>query len=151
MKKQLLILGLSSILATGTSLALADKADCEHGLHGKLQHRIAKQLDLNDQQKSAIKKIRHEQRENRKETQAEIKQLMTEFKTLNPDAQNYEQTVEQLAERKAALVATVSSDRLRSKAAIRALLTPEQREKADHIRNKIKKHRKAHFLDEFDA
>lgn len=149
MKKTNLVLAtvLTTIIGFGSGAAMADdNADGERswkhqsgkshgGKHGKrggkhggkhMMMRMAKKLDLSDEQKAQMKSLREAQKGSMQELRAEMKALRTKMQELDPTDSN---AVDVLAAEKGALAAKMFKARNEARVAFENLLTTEQKEK----------------------
>lgn len=88
-------------------------------------HKLAKVLDLSDEQKAELKALREEMRENRPERNPE-NSVPYQFKQLDPSASDYQQNVEQLADISAENARERFLKMAEMRVKIEAILSPEQ-------------------------
>lgn len=147
--KYLMTLGAAALVAT-TTVAVAGGKYCdeERGGHYKKEHhgeygmkgerkldRMADYLELSDEQRTEINAIfadRADKMKAHRETMGDFYQQMRELSPSDPD---YVASVKKLADSQAAFMADRMVERAEVKAQIAAVLTPEQQEKFDQMRN----------------
>lgn len=145
-----IVMTLSAILVAGAAgTVMAEGKHCEgHGSKGykgdhqeMSEHRIdrlAEHLALSDEQKASMKSIfeeRHAKREGKKEVRDSFRAKMD---SLDPESANYVAEVEKIAQEQSKEMVKNKVERAEMKAKIYAVLTDEQEEKFE----KLKDHRK---------
>jgi len=156
MKRQIIIgTILAATLATGVNGALAeahegpgrDKACDMHGERGPdAKHfldRMAKDLDLSADQKKQIGALLKTEREQNGPTMKKLAEGRKQLDHVADAATFDEAAVKSLAANQAALMQEMMVSRARTHHQVNALLTPEQREKAAKLRERMK-HRRPH-------
>jgi len=149
MKKTNLVLAtvLTTIMGFGSGAAMADDSasgerSWKHhsgkshgGKHGKrggrhggkhMMMRMAKKLNLTDEQKAQMKSLREAQKGSRQELRTEMKALRTKMQALDPNDSN---AVDVLAAEKGALTVKMFKARNEARVAFENLLTDEQKVK----------------------
>ena len=137
MRKKLLIFGAAMmVLAVAVSLGFAfprggGKGGQFRGGHGGPHgfgiERIANDLGLSDEQKSAIDQIVAEERTASESTHEQMRAIMEELRLLGTDGQFDEAKVRALASQQAPIMIEQLVSRERAKAKVFSVLTPEQR------------------------
>lgn len=103
-------------------------------------HKLAKVLDLSDEQKSQFKALREEMKENRPEHNGEDS-VREQFKQLDASASDYQANVNELADKVAEKAKERFLDMANMRVKMEAILTPEQIEKLKTLKDKAGKRR----------
>lgn len=145
------VLGLS-ILALGAIFAFGGSRDSGHRGFEKggfpppfLFEKIAKELGLNDEQKTQAKTILESRKEVVKPLIELMKQNHENSKNLGTDGTFDEVQVIQIANEQAETMKKLFVEKERTKAELFAILTPEQREKAKEMQAKFGEKMKGKF------
>ena len=162
MKRQIIIgTILAATLATGVSFASAtppggpapDKSCDMHGERGPgakhFLNRMAKELGLTADQKKQIGAILKAEQEQNAPTLKKLAEGRRQLDQAAEAATFDEAAVKALAANQAALMQEMMVSRARTRNQIHALLTPEQRDKAAKLREKMK-HRRPHRRHEVE-
>jgi periplasmic protein CpxP/Spy len=115
------------------------------GHRGERMERIAQALELSDTQREEIAAIRSEQRQKTAPMRQQMMQNKDELRTLTGADSFDEAAVRSLATAQAELKTEMIVARAETRSRIHALLTPEQREKADELMERGKKKSKRGF------
>ncbi|MCS6874235.1 MAG: Spy/CpxP family protein refolding chaperone [Pyrinomonadaceae bacterium] len=94
----------------------------------------AEQVGLTEDQRNQIRQILENERAKLQPLKQEQRQILFQMKDLGKNGYFDEALANQLATRKAEIDKQITIERLRTKASIFSLLTPEQREKAQQFR-----------------
>jgi Spy/CpxP family protein refolding chaperone len=155
MKKKIAILGVvAAFVIAGAAFATArvvgrierrsesrmweqDGLGGEHGFGGHIMGRMAKQLNLTDDQKTQIKGIVAAEKPTVQPLFEQLKANRQALKAATANGQFDESQVRQLASQQAQTVASLIVEKERVKAKIYGVLTPEQRTKAEQMRTKF--------------
>src|SRR6266498_5723384 len=138
----LVIAGIAAFVIGATIFALAQgHPGMGERIHGggpqdMLEH-ISRELNLTDAQKEQAKAIFEAQRAVEDERHAKLEELHKQIDAATANGQFDEATVRPLASQQAQLMTEEMIDHLRLHSKLYALLTPEQRTKADQM---MKKH-----------
>ncbi len=147
MNKAIVMTLSAALLAGAAGVAMADGKKCdEHGLKdfkggqhemsGKRMDRLAEHLALNADQKSQIQKIFEEKHEQRKAGMEDRKSFRQQMESLDPESPDYVAQVEKLATEKSKGMVKMAVERAETKAKIYAVLTDEQEEKFEELKEK---------------
>ncbi len=137
--KRKIILPLAGIFAlVGMStLAMAEGGNRDKGMRdgkrGDHIERMRDQLNLSDEQAEKIEALFKAKREEKEEHRQEHREMHQAMMNLDPSSSTYDQQVEQLAEKQATAMVREIKERARMRKEIHAILTPEQREKAQKM------------------
>ncbi len=104
--------------------------------HGPGGGHVFDQLDLTDQQQSAIKEILAAEKAANEPIFQELASVRKELNEATAEGKFDEAQVQALATRHGQAMAQLMVERERVKSQIYAVLTPEQREKAEQLRNR---------------
>lgn len=105
----------------------------EDSKRGNHIERMRDQLNLTDEQADKIKAIFNAKRQEKKEHRKEHKEMREAMMNLDPSSPNYDGEVEQLAQKQANAMVREIKERAQMRKEIHAVLTPEQREKAQQM------------------
>lgn len=142
------VVALSALLAAGAAgTVMAGSKDCkDHGskdfkgdrqeMNEHRMDRLAKHLALNEEQKAAIEKIFAENHEKREGGMEDRKSYRKKMDSLDPDNADYVAQVEKLAMEKSGVMVQKMVDRAETKAKIYAVLTDEQEEKFEELKER---------------
>jgi Spy/CpxP family protein refolding chaperone len=122
----------------GQLVAVAEGREMR-GHRGERMERIAQALELSDTQREEIAAIRSEQRQKTAPLRQQMMQNKNELRTLTGADSFDEAAVRSLATAQAELKTEMIVARAETRSRIHALLTPEQREKADELMAQGKK------------
>lgn len=141
--KKVAVMTLSALLIAGSAGAvMAGGKDCKgHGSEGDRQEmsehridRLAQHLSLNEEQKGAIEKIFEDKYEKRKASMESRESFRKKMDSLDPESANYVTQVEKLATEQSSSMVQKMVDRAETKAEIYAVLTDEQEEKFEELK-----------------
>ncbi|MCB1755856.1 MAG: Spy/CpxP family protein refolding chaperone [Gammaproteobacteria bacterium] len=154
---------IAAILATATIVALpvishaGNRGDCErpgHTMHrdggmgkqgGMMQergfNRMAKKLDLSDEQKNRIEEILTGNRENSADIREQLMENRKAMRDLDPGAADYDAKVEELAASGSELHKQMTLERASMRKQINEVLNDEQRDKMSSFQEKRGKFR----------
>jgi protein CpxP len=107
--------------------------------------RFADELGLTDQQKEQIEQILKAEREKMMTLKEEMRQIHKQLSAQGKDGVFNEALVTELAAKQAELTKQMIIEKERTKASLFAVLTPEQREKAEQLKTDFK----GRFRDKF--
>jgi protein CpxP len=150
-KKIAIVLGVALLVVAGAIFAAAEvgagrgqkahRSDHEsEGFHG-LNGRMAEKLNLTDAQKTQIKGIMDQERPTIQPLVAQLKENRAAMKTATANGQFDEAQVRQIASQQAQTLTNLMVEKARVKAKIYSVLTPEQRAKADQMRQHSEGHK----------
>src|SRR6266540_6794412 len=142
MRNRILVIAGIAVLIIGTTIfALAhgyqEKGQRMNGSPQEMVEHISRELNLTDAQKEQVKAIFESQRAVAEERHAKLEELHKQIDAATANGQFDEATVRPLASQQAQLMTEEMIDHLRLHSKLYALLTPEQRTKADQM---MKKH-----------
>ncbi|HMS38981.1 MAG TPA: Spy/CpxP family protein refolding chaperone [Pyrinomonadaceae bacterium] len=135
-------------LSIGSVLVFAQRGGGEFGRgHGGrggefLFGRIAKELNLSDEQKTQIKQIMDAEKEKIKPIFESLKENRQKMQALTADRNFDEAKVKQLADEQGSLTSLLIVEKERTKSQIFQVLTVEQREKAKAMKEKFEERMK---------
>ena len=143
MKKYTIAILAFVILATGVIFVFAQKRDA--GGRGERPfgpppfalEKIADELSLSDEQRTQIKQILEAEKTKIQALMETARTTHEQLKDLGTDGAFNEEKVNQLAAQQAETTRQLIVEKERTKAAIFAVLTPEQRTKASEMKNKF--------------
>lgn len=144
MKKMILAFGIFTLVSLGGILIFAQRGDASKGFFGRGGfgpfggrglERIAAKLGLNDEQKTAIGVIIDETKTPVKPLTEAMRENRRQMEELGTDGRYDAARVEQLAAAQADLLRQLSIEKEKAKAAVFAVLTPEQRAAAKEMKN----------------
>ena len=147
MKKSLIAAGLmiaTSLAIPAFACPAGGSCDGPRGAQGMQQgkqngmQRMAKDLNLSQEQQTQIQKIRSESRETMRAMRDTMLANRDAMEKLDPTAKDYMAQVDKLAAEKGAIVEGMTQEHARVRAEMAAILTPEQRIKADALRKERK-------------
>ncbi|HKD92047.1 MAG TPA: Spy/CpxP family protein refolding chaperone [Terriglobales bacterium] len=132
MKKYIIIgaASLITLLAGVIGFAQAKRAGHEHGVFGQ---RMAQQLGLSDAQQQQIKGILQAERPKMQPLMQELKQERQQMNSLTESGSFNEAAVRSAATKQAQTETDLAVERARVKSQIFAVLTPDQRTKAQEM------------------
>ncbi len=138
----LVIAGIGALVIGATIFALGQgHPGIGERMHGggpqDMVEHISRELNLTDAQKEQVKTIFESQRAVAEERHAKLEELHKQIDAATANGQFDEATVRPLASQQAQLMTEEMIDHLRLHSKLYALLTPEQRTKADQM---MKKH-----------
>lgn len=143
MKKHIIAILAFAVLAIGVSFAFAQKKEIVNkgerpfGPPPFMMGKIADELGLSDEQRSQIKQITEAGKSNIQPLMETARQTHEQLKDLGTDGVFNEEKVTQLASRQAETTRQLILEKERTKAAVFAVLTAEQRTKAAALKNKF--------------
>lgn len=147
MKKLMSIIGVVALMIGATYAQDAPASDkMQRGKHGKHQAMLDEIPNLTDEQKSQIKEIRDNARQEIQPQREETKKLrmkMMELKSAdNPDQSQINELIDQQSKVKAEMMKSRTAAELK----VRSILTPEQRKaldskKKEHMEMRKKQHK----------
>ena len=126
--------------------AADSKQDCdfrrgghgEHGLFGdRLLHRITEELDLSAAQKAKVEEILTEEKGNLEPLMGELRANRTKLFELSKSGQFNEAAVRAIADGQSTILSDLIVAKERIKSRVYAILTPEQKTKADEIMERM--------------
>jgi Spy/CpxP family protein refolding chaperone len=135
--KILAIAGIAALVIGATIFALAQghpgMGEKMRGGPGDMIEHISRELNLTDAQKAQVKTILEAQRVTEEERHNKLEEIRKQISTATANGQFDEATIRPLANQQAQLMADEMVDHLRMHSKIYALLTEEQRTKADQM------------------
>lgn len=137
--KRKIILPLAGIIALIGMSTAATAYDGNHdkgmkdSKHGNPIERMRDQLNLTDEQADKIKAIFKAKREGKKEHRKEHQEMRKAMINLDPASPSYDRQVEQLAQKRADAMVLEIKEKAQMRKEIHAILTPEQRVKAEQM------------------
>lgn len=129
MKKQLLVLSLVAASVISGGFVLAHERDNEHEPRKQMM-RIFKQLDLEREQKQAIRSVMHDAKDQMTVYRADMKKLHQEMMDLVTSGNLSEATVSAVLDQHQATLEAMTVAKSNHKYAVYQVLTEEQREEA---------------------
>jgi protein CpxP len=137
MKKKILVLaGIAALLIGATVFALAQHPDMREKMRGgpgDMVEHISRELNLTDAQKDQVKALLEAQHATEEARHTKLDELRKQIDAATANGQFDENTVRNLANQQAQLMADEMVDHLRLHSKIYGLLTAEQRTKADQM------------------
>jgi protein CpxP len=137
MKKKILVLaGIAALLIGATVFALAQHPGMREKMRGgpgDMVEHISRELNLTDAQKDQVKALLEAQHATEEARHTKLDELRKQIDTATANGQFDENTVRNLANQQAQLMADEMVDHLRLHSKIYGLLTAEQRTKADQM------------------
>jgi Spy/CpxP family protein refolding chaperone len=125
---------MGTMLALGSGLAFAQQ-DAGPGKRGGMMRKMGRALNLTDAQREQIRAIMKQTAEANADVREQLKSLRDKEKEAIK-AEASESDLRNLAQSAAPLMAQLHGSRLVAQAKIYALLTPEQRQKMDRMRER---------------
>lgn len=132
MKRVAIPAGLWSLMALAMP-ALTTPAHAFPGAHGADRHRMADALNLSDEQRRQMKNIHRAARAEMLRLHDAMEDNREALRRLDPASPGYMRQVNRLAAEKGALVERMVKHRAKVRAAVAAILTPEQRQRAKQL------------------
>ena len=155
MKKYTIAILAFAVLAIGVGFTFAQKKESGKG-EGPfgppppfMLEKIADELGLSEAQRTQIKQIMEAEKAKIQPLMETARQTHEQLKDLGTDGAFNEEQVTQLANRQAETTRQLIVEKERTKAAIFAVLTPEQRTKAAELKNKFEDKRRDGFGKKF--
>jgi protein CpxP len=141
MKKRILVIASIAILVVGaTVFAVAHGRLGMHGMgqgmgpgHGDMLEHMARALNLTDAQKPQVKAIMDATESTAKDIHAKLEENQKQLEAATANGQFDEGQVRTLANQKGQLEADMTVEHLRAMSKVFAILTPEQRVKAEEM------------------
>jgi Spy/CpxP family protein refolding chaperone len=137
MKKKILVLaGIAALLIGATVFALAQHPGMREKMRGgpgDMVEHISRELNLTNAQKDQVKALLEAQHATEEARHTKLDELRKQIDTATANGQFDENTVRNLANQQAQLMADEMVDHLRLHSKIYGLLTAEQRTKADQM------------------
>lgn len=120
----------------------AKRGDCEfhHGRHWGHHHHFWKKLNLTDDQKKEMFSIRLDERAKMKPLFQKLKDGRKQLADVERTGKFDEANVQAIAKGQADIIANIMVEKTRMKTRMYAVLTPEQRTKAEQMREQWKAH-----------
>lgn len=144
MKKYTIAILAFAVLAIGVGFAFAQKRDGGSGRGERpfgpppfMLEKIADELGLSDEQRAQIKQILETEKAKIQSLTENARATHNQLKDLGTNGVFNEEQVSQLAAQQAETTRQLIIEKERTKAAIFAVLTPEQRTKAAALKNKL--------------
>ena len=128
-------LAMGTVLALGSGLAFAQQGGGPGGQRGGMMRKMGRALNLTDAQKQQIRDIMKQTAEANADVRGQLKSIH-EQERATIKAGGSESELRNLAQSAAPLMAQLRGSQLVAQARIYALLTPEQRQKTDQMREK---------------
>lgn len=145
MKKFIFVIIAVSILALGAVFVVAQKGETNRGKFNKEFGgrgfgfgRIAKKLNLSDEQKAQVKQIMETEKPVVEPIFAALRENRQKLADLTADGSFDEAKIKELAGEQGNLSARLILEKERVKSQIFQILTPEQREQAKQLKDKMK-------------
>jgi protein CpxP len=138
MKKRILVVASIAVLVVGATIfALAQghqgPGEKRRGGPGDMVEHMSRELNLTDAQKEQVKTILESQRSTEEERHAKLDEIRKQIDAATANGQFDEAQVRTLANQQAQIMADEMVDHARMHSKIYALLTAEQRTKADQL------------------
>jgi Spy/CpxP family protein refolding chaperone len=135
-KRILIIAGIAALVIAATALAIGHgfQERREHGKgpgHGDMVEHMSRELSLNDAQKQQVKAIFDATQSTAEGIHAKLEETHKQLEAATANGQFDEGQVRNLANQQAQLESDMLVEHLRAKSKVYAILTPEQRTKAD--------------------
>ena len=155
MKKIIFALVAVLSLSIGSILVFAQRGGGDfgrgHGGRGGFMfHRIAKELNLTDEQKTQIKQIMEAEKSKVQPIFESLKENRQKMEALTADGNFDEAKVKQLADEQGSLTSLLIVEKERVKSQIFQILTTEQREKAKALKAKFEEKMKERMKNRKD-
>ena len=131
----ILVLSIGTVLALGSGLALAQQGDGPQGRRGGMMRKMGRALNLTDAQREQIRAIVKQTAEANADVRDQLKSIREQERAAIK-AGGSESELKNLAQSAAPVMAQLHGSRLVAQAKIYALLTPEQRQKMDQMRER---------------
>lgn len=134
-RKVSVIASIAVMVVTAAVFALAQSHQGEkmRSPHGDMLEHISQELGLTDAQKAQAKTLMDAQRAAGEERHAKLDEIRKQIDAATANGQFDENVVRPLAQQQAQLMADEMVDHLRMHSQMYALLTPEQKAKADQM------------------
>jgi Spy/CpxP family protein refolding chaperone len=154
MKKYTIAILAFAVLAIGVGFTFAQKKESGKGERPFgpppfMLEKIADELGLSEAQRTQIKQIMEAEKTKIQPLMETARQTHEQLKDLGTDGAFNEEQVTQLANRQAETTRQLIIEKERTKAAIFAVLTPEQRTKAAELKDKFEDKRREGFGKRF--
>ena len=153
-----IVTGIVALLMAGATFAIVG-AQQHHGFGGRgdgpdhpmmMEHmldRAAAHLGLSDEQKARIKAILDAEKPTMQTLRDQLKANHQELEAATANGAFDEAQVKAIAARQGETTAALIVEREKVKSQIFAILTPEQRQKAEQFHQRMGRHFKGHFFD----
>ena len=153
MKKALTAFIVMAVLGIGAAFIFAQKGGRERfgamGFGGRGFDRIAKKLNLTDEQKTQVKTILEDSKTRVKPLMESLRENHKKAETLGNDGVFNEELVNQIASGQSETMKQLFIEKEKTKAQIFAILTPEQRAEAAKMKVAFKERFKGGFKKRF--
>ena len=143
MKKRILVIASIAVLVVAAAAAVFALAKGHPGMHrmgqgmgpghGEMLEHMAKVLNLTDAQKQQVKAIMDSTESAAKDIHAKLEETQKQLAAATANGQFDEAQVRTLANQKGQLEADMTVEHLRAMSKVFAILTPEQRVKAEEM------------------
>ena len=150
MKKRIIVIASIAVLVIGATIfAVAQGPEAmkrmhgygPHG-HGDMLEHMSRELNLTDEQKQQVKAIMESVESSAQGIHAKLEETHKQLEAATANGQFDEAQVRTLANQQAQLEADMMVEHLRAKAKVFAILTPEQRVKAEEMHQRMGPHRR---------
>lgn len=146
-KKFFIVTALVLAVAAGLTVAVAQGATGHHGRHsGWMLQRMTQELNLTTAQQTQVKGILETQRAKIQPLMQQLRQGRQQWNSSNSGGAFDEAQARSFANQQAQIMSNLMVERARTKSQIYAVLTPDQRQKADQLmqeHQQRRQHRKA--------
>lgn len=141
-KKFFIATALVLAVAAGLTVAVAQGATGHHGRHnGWMLQRMTQELNLTAAQQTQIKGILETQRAKTQPLTQQLRQNRQQWNSSNSAGAFDEAQARSFANKQAQVMSDLMVERARTKSQIYAVLTPDQRQKAEQLMQEHKQHR----------
>jgi Spy/CpxP family protein refolding chaperone len=140
-KKFFIMTALVLALAAGLTAAVAQSAIGPHRHHsGWMLHRMTRELNLTDAQQTQIKSILQAQKAKTQPLREQLRQSRLSENTATTAGTFDEAQARTFANKQAQIMSDLMVERARTKSQIFAVLTPDQRQKAQQLMQEHRQH-----------
>jgi len=145
--KSIIGIGLVTGLAMPALAFPGNRGGCEGGHSERHMQRLAQQLNLTDEQQQKIRAIHEQDRDDFRKIGQQMRDNRKALYRLDTSDAGYEARVKKLARGQGELVERMIVLHSRERAEVRALLTPEQRETAQKLKQQRRDRMKDRMRD----
>lgn len=153
MKKALIVFLIMAFVGVGTVLIFGQKGKRERmgrmNFGGRGFERVAKKLNLTDEQKAQVKTILEDSKTRVKPLMDSMRETRKQAENLGTDGVFNEEQVNQIAVSQSETMKQLFIEKEKTKAQIFAILTPEQRAEAAKMKGMFKERFKGKFKKRF--
>lgn len=140
-KKFFTVTALVLAMAAGLTAAVTQGASGHHGRHsGWMLQRMTRELNLTDAQQTQIKGILQAERTKTQPLMQELRQNRQQWNSSTATGAFDETQARSFANKQAQIMSNLMVEKARTKSQIYAVLTPDQRQKAQQLMQERKQH-----------